>query len=466
VSKLGPEQIFAIALQAGFSRDQAVTFTAIALAESGGNTNAHATGIEDSRGLWQINIDPRVRANKWGNLYDPVINAQAAYEVSGHGQNLRPWSVTHASNAGTNRDYRTYMDQALAAANATPDGAQHTSGVDVFVEKALEQDGDSYVFGHEVNLDDPNPNRFDCSELVEWAAHQAGVKITDGAAAQYLSLRGQHSEISVEQALHTKGALLFSFSSPPVPGQRPAKAHVAISLGDGRTIEAANPQDGVGIHQAGNRFNYAGVIPGLATATPVAPPPPGPEASSFDLKPAALPDPTDDDHDGLTRSLEQLLGLNPDLADSDDDGTADLAELVYTHTDPLKADTDGDGSSDSAEDAAHTDAGHYKLPTAARNTGIGDLVDSDTDDVADHVELQRGMNPDDPDSDHDGVIDGVELAYGLNPMSIDSNLDGVTDAVALQMGMVGPGTSTPAPSGAPDPTTFGGDDAIDASSTH
>ena len=38
--------------------DDAVTFTAIAMAESGGNTEAHNPHGEDSRGIWQINVDP------------------------------------------------------------------------------------------------------------------------------------------------------------------------------------------------------------------------------------------------------------------------------------------------------------------------------------------------------------------------------------------------------------------------
>ena len=38
--------------------DNAVTWTAIAMAESGGNTDVHNPHGEDSRGLWQINLDP------------------------------------------------------------------------------------------------------------------------------------------------------------------------------------------------------------------------------------------------------------------------------------------------------------------------------------------------------------------------------------------------------------------------
>src|SRR5947209_19326611 len=49
------EQIYAVARQAGFSPDQSATMTAIAMAESGGDSRSHATVGEDSRGLWQIN---------------------------------------------------------------------------------------------------------------------------------------------------------------------------------------------------------------------------------------------------------------------------------------------------------------------------------------------------------------------------------------------------------------------------
>ena len=69
--------------------------------------------------------------------------------------------------------------------------------------------------------------------------------------------------VDVQQALDTPGALLFTFSHEPVPGGgRPSKAHVAISLGDGRVIEARSTRDGVGVFDAGDRFNYAAFIPG------------------------------------------------------------------------------------------------------------------------------------------------------------------------------------------------------------
>src|SRR3712207_828618 len=104
---MSPEAIYAVARQAGFDPAAAIEFTAIALAESGGDPSANAAGSEDSRGLWQINVSPGVRPNTWGGLYEPAVNARAGCEVSGGGRRIKPWTVTHARNAGTSRDYRS-----------------------------------------------------------------------------------------------------------------------------------------------------------------------------------------------------------------------------------------------------------------------------------------------------------------------------------------------------------------------
>jgi hypothetical protein len=58
--------------------------------------------------------------------------------------------------------------------------------------------------------------------------------------------------IPLEQAIRTRGALLF------------ANGHVAISLGDGRTIEARGRAYGVGIFNArGRSFHTGALIPGM-----------------------------------------------------------------------------------------------------------------------------------------------------------------------------------------------------------
>jgi cell wall-associated NlpC family hydrolase len=140
-----------------------------------------------------------------------------------------------------------------------------TSKTQTFLQNALAQAGDPYVWGASANPADPNPKAFDCSELVRWAAQRAGVDLPDGSWLQYLQLKQQGATIPVAQALQTPGALLFSFSHEPTPGGgRPSQAHVAISLGNGRTIEARGRSYGVGSFDAGNRFEYAAVVPGLA----------------------------------------------------------------------------------------------------------------------------------------------------------------------------------------------------------
>ena len=93
---LSASQIAQVAYNAGF-RGNALTYAvAIALAESGGNTQAHNPGNaldrEDSYGLWQINIlaHPSYPPNL---LYNASYNASAAYQISSKGANWQPWGT-------------------------------------------------------------------------------------------------------------------------------------------------------------------------------------------------------------------------------------------------------------------------------------------------------------------------------------------------------------------------------------
>lgn len=93
---LSADEIYEVAQAAGFAPDQARTMTSIALAESGGDS-AHR-GSEDSRGLWQINVEAHPELAERYDLDDPLGNAQAAYELSRGGTDLSPWTVTHGSS--------------------------------------------------------------------------------------------------------------------------------------------------------------------------------------------------------------------------------------------------------------------------------------------------------------------------------------------------------------------------------
>lgn len=108
---LSYSQIEGLWIQAGGSSALAPVAAAIAMAESGGNPQAHnATPPDDSYGLWQINmygsLGPSRRA-QYGlssntQLYDPLTNAKAAVSIGAGG--FGPWS-TYGSGA-----YKAYLN--------------------------------------------------------------------------------------------------------------------------------------------------------------------------------------------------------------------------------------------------------------------------------------------------------------------------------------------------------------------
>ena len=130
----------------------------------------------------------------------------------------------------------------------------------------IKQQGDNYKFGHEVDLDEEDPDTFDCSELVQWACHKAGVKpeIPDRSWIQWQHCKKHGTLIPVESAKLTPGALLFRFRSSPETEERPWGAHVAVSLGSGLTFEASREIPGVGIFTTENRlWTDAALVPGV-----------------------------------------------------------------------------------------------------------------------------------------------------------------------------------------------------------
>lgn len=134
-----------------------------------------------------------------------------------------------------------------SSSSSSSSGATGARSAAAFTAIALQQAGDTYIYGAEAAASNPNPNAFDCSELIQWAAARVGVAFTDGSSAQIAACR----PISVAQAIATRGALLWH------------EGHIAISLGNGRTIEAANSRVGVVSYSAAGRFVRGGLIPGM-----------------------------------------------------------------------------------------------------------------------------------------------------------------------------------------------------------
>ena len=139
-----------------------------------------------------------------------------------------------------------------------------TNKADAFVNQALKAQGDTYEYGTARDLSNPDPDRFDCSGLVVWAAKQSGYEApgfgntnADGLL-KYTEKNG--GALSPEDAKKKKGALLFRKD-----GDAPAH-HVAISLGDGTTMEAKGTKEGVGIFPERNTWNFGGELPGMFAA--------------------------------------------------------------------------------------------------------------------------------------------------------------------------------------------------------
>ena len=704
MAKLSIGQIYDAARDAGFTPEQAVTWTAIAMAESGGQTGALNDRGEYSVGLWQINVRAdEGRRTRYGDLHDPAANARAAYDLSHHGRDMRPWTTTHDRNKGTAADYRTYLprverligvegddrgvggyhsplppvrtavgalqhgaDDPAGAAWEMPRGrslagvsspdsdhdgltnhfeklagtgkrkvdtdgdgmsdgyealSSHTDplradtdrdgssdvaelarhedagtvpgvagvvgtgllaesfrhvedadddGLSDFVEERIGTDGrdadsdddqvpdalevslgtnpldadtdddgatdhleyrqggnplaagssttntvpiwtmdaaaaelaasrtvpepvdgpgagsgalsafltsardqieDPYVYGARLQPERADPTQFDCSSLTAWAAAQAGVKLPRTAEEQYRLLKSQGLLVPVDQAMETPGALLFYFSVEPSGQLAAGNAHVAISDGHGRTIEAKNSREGVGSWSAKGRFNYAAVIPGISDPKGLAQSSlAGPVAASSTALDDDLPADgaawempegrsvgstldRDADHDGLSNAFEKILRTRARSADSDRDGLSDAREATETHTDPTKADTDGDGQTDEAEVEAGTAAG--TVPGMGGVVGTGrfadryDAPDADRDGLSDRVETEAGLRADDADSDDDGLSDWLEVSLGTDGLLADTDGDGLTDKLEYQYGLdpLAPGSSLPARAG-------------------
>lgn len=100
-SQLTREAILAIAKNAGFADPKLAA--AIALAESGGVTNALArSSRETSVGLWQINT--MVHPYSASDMRNPLKNAAAAFKISKGGTDWRPWA---AFTSGAYLKFRT-----------------------------------------------------------------------------------------------------------------------------------------------------------------------------------------------------------------------------------------------------------------------------------------------------------------------------------------------------------------------
>lgn len=137
------------------------------------------------------------------------------------------------------RGDNTFIPDREGDAGASNAGAATNPAREKMVRFALAQAGDRYVWGGN------GPSGWDCSGLVQAATAAGGKQLTKPSASQWGTCVAQGRTISIAEALRIRGALLFKIGG--------TTNHVAISLGNGSTIEAMGSAYGVLV--AGNAAN-------------------------------------------------------------------------------------------------------------------------------------------------------------------------------------------------------------------
>ncbi len=141
---------------------------------------------------------------------------------------------------------------------------------------------------------------------------------------------------------------------------------------------------------------------------------------------------------------KSLAGLNPAVADQDDDSLTTADELFIHRTDPRRKDSDGDGLTDPAEITAMTDP----LNPDTNNDGIPDGIDLTGYSLSDSnlvFKLINNIAPSvDPflDSDYDGWADWLELRFGTDPNYFYSTPDGLDNLFSVTVTLATPPPET------------------------
>jgi peptidoglycan hydrolase-like protein with peptidoglycan-binding domain len=183
-----------------------------------------------------------------------------------------------------------------------------TTDVELLVQLLLTQDGGPYRWGGKppYDLADPKAEGWapDCSGFLAWGTGHLGHPVPGGSGEQLAYCRAAGLGCTVADAIATRGAGLW------IPGD--GAEHVAISLGNGFTIEAHDTADGIGSWPAAGRF-YAGArFPGFTYGTVWSPP--IPLEWSLSVTTIDLSDPTKTVTGPEIRALQMLLNLGIAIA--------------------------------------------------------------------------------------------------------------------------------------------------------
>ncbi|MBZ5736498.1 C40 family peptidase [Nocardioides sp. TRM66260-LWL] len=166
-------------------------------------------------------------AGKWlvWSFTRPVTRSRATVLLRRSQHQLVEPKATGAGDPG----FDNYLPGQAGDAGSPGSGARER-----MVQFALAQSGKPYVWGAS------GPGSFDCSGLVQEATRAGGKVLPKPSAAQAARCSQAGRGISVAEGLRTRGALLFRIGTG-------ATNHVAISLGNGSTVEARGRAYGCGV---------------------------------------------------------------------------------------------------------------------------------------------------------------------------------------------------------------------------
>ena len=230
-----PAQVYALAVAAGFKGADAITATAISLAEdaTGNPTIEHKNNNNTiDLGLWQIN------SIHWGQgsipgkdaLKVPLTNAQAAYTLyQGRGGKFGDWATF---NDGSYASHLGAAQQAAAGPKADLPTATslNTSSGAAGKRTVLDSTMKSWL-GVPYALGGTSRAGIDCSAFTQTVFKAIGVDIPRTAQGQY----GAVDKISASQAGY--GDLVFFHGTYNTPDYI---SHVGIVVGPGQMIGAAS----------------------------------------------------------------------------------------------------------------------------------------------------------------------------------------------------------------------------------
>lgn len=217
---------------------------------------ASEASIDVDAELWSLPPGSAVRVDGQGpadgrwlvsQFTRPLTSTRASVDLIRPRHTLKePKPARGASKGDRGEDGLLPGQQATGTSTTTTTAPAASGAREKMVQFALAQNGDAYVWGAK------GPSSWDCSGLVQGATAAAGKILYAPSSSQASAVANAGGGMSIDAAIGTRGALLFRMGGE--------FNHVAISLGNGQTIEAMGTAYGVCYgNAAGRGWTSAGI---------------------------------------------------------------------------------------------------------------------------------------------------------------------------------------------------------------